>query len=230
MSSITDNLVQVHSRIALACKHSNRNPDEITLIAVSKKHRSEKIREAFRAGQQSFGENYVQEGIEKITELSDIRNQLIWHFIGPLQSNKTRLIAENFDWVQSVDRIKIAHRLSEQRPSNLPPLNICLQVNISKEETKSGVDLEDALNTCLELVTLPNLSLRGLMAIPKPDETLETIQSFKQIFVSIQTHLNTYQFKNNFDTLSIGMSDDLEMSIAGGSTMIRVGTAIFGSR
>ncbi len=230
MNSISENLLLVNNRIQLACKHANRDKKDVGLVAVSKKHSVEQVRAAFEAGQFSFAENYVQEGVNKIGSLQDIRNQITWHFIGPIQSNKTRFIAESFDWVQSIDRLKIAERLSEQRPSDLADLNICLQVNISGESSKSGVSPREALLTCLELTELPNLSLRGLMAIPEPGASLQSMKEFQQLFIEIQKHLKKYQFKNQFDTLSIGMSDDLEQSIQAGSTMVRIGTAIFGTR
>jgi PLP dependent protein len=230
MSAVAENLSLVLNRISNACLKAGRNPADVELIAVSKTHPAENIKIALAAGQKSFGENYANEAIEKIEQLADLRQKIIWHFIGPVQSNKTRLIAENFDWVQSVDRLKIAQRLSDQRPRDLPDLNVLLQVNISKEETKSGVMPQDALLTCLDIAELSNLSLRGLMAIPKPGEDLKTIQQFQELFHEIQGHLKKHQFKNKFDTLSIGMSDDLEQAIQGGSTMVRVGTAIFGAR
>jgi pyridoxal phosphate enzyme (YggS family) len=202
----------------------------VQLVAVSKTHSHEVVRLAYEAGQRDFGENYVQEGVDKVEALQDIRKHLVWHFIGPIQSNKTRFIAESFDWVQSIDRLKIAQRLSEQRPRELADLNICLQVNISGESTKSGVSPKDALLTCLDLVELPNLSLRGLMAIPEPGASLQSMQEFSHLFFEIQKHLKRHQFKNKFDTISIGMSDDLEQSIRAGSTMLRIGTAIFGER
>jgi hypothetical protein len=230
MNLIADNLSFVKNRIRIACENANRNTNDVELIAVSKTHSAEMIRIAFKAGQYSFGENYIPEGTDKVEALLDIRDQLTWHFIGPIQSNKTRFIAESFDWVQSIDRLKIAQRLSDQRPRDLPDLNICLQVNISGESTKAGVDPKEALLTCLDLAKLPNLALRGLMAIPEPGVSLESIKNFQQLFMDIQNHLKRQQFINQFDTLSIGMSDDLEQAILGGSTMVRIGTAIFGER
>lgn len=230
MNPIADNLSFVKNRIRIACEKANRNAKSVELIAVSKSHSAEMIRNAFQAGQYSFGENYIPEGLDKIEALEDIRDQLTWHFIGPIQSNKTRFIAESFDWVQSIDRLKIAQRLSDQRPRDLPDLNICLQVNISGESTKGGVDPKEALLTCLDLAELPNLALRGLMAIPEPGVSLESIKNFQKLFLDIQKHLKIHQFTNKFDTLSVGMSDDLEQAILGGSTMVRIGTAIFGER
>jgi hypothetical protein len=230
MSLIAENLQRINARITLACQQVDRDPKAVHLIAVSKTHSAESVRQAYDAGQRSFGENYSAEAISKIQALADIRQHLTWHFIGPVQSNKTRLIAEHFDWVQSVDRLKIAQRLSDQRPADLGDLNICLQVNISKEDTKSGVLPEHALQTSLDIAQLPRLALRGLMAIPQPGESLEVIQHLQHLFLVIQEQLkNTHQLIT-FDTISVGMSDDLERAIAGGSTMVRIGTAIFGSR
>jgi pyridoxal phosphate enzyme (YggS family) len=230
MSAIAENLLQVSSRIQRACEIAKRDKKDVSLVAVSKKHSAEMVRAAYEAGQIAFGENYVQEGVDKIAALQDIRQQITWHFIGPIQSNKTRFIAESFDWVQSINRLKIAQRLSEQRPRDLNNLNICLQVNISGESSKSGVTPSEALLTCIELIKLPNLSLRGLMAIPEPGASLESMKVFHQLFIEIQKHLIKNQFRAQFDTLSIGMSDDLEQAILAGSTMVRIGTAIFGAR
>ena len=230
MNPIAENLLQVNSRIQRACEIAKRGKKDVSLVAVSKTHSAEMVRAAYEAGQLAFGENYVQEGVDKIEALQDIRQRLTWHFIGPIQSNKTRFIAESFDWVQSIDRLKIAQRLSEQRPRDLTDLNICLQVNISGESSKSGVSPRDALLTCLDLVELPNLSLRGLMAIPEPGASLQSMKEFYELFIEIQKNLKKHQFKTPFDTLSIGMSDDLEQSIQAGSTMVRIGTAIFGAR
>ena len=230
MNPIAENLLEINSRIQRACEIAKRTKKDVSLVAVSKTHSAEMVRSAYEAGQLAFGENYVQEGVDKIEVLQDIRQRLTWHFIGPIQSNKTRFIAESFDWVQSIDRLKIAQRLSEQRPRELTNLNICLQVNISGESSKSGVSPKEALLTCLDLVELPNLSLRGLMAIPEPGASLQSMKEFYQLFIEIQKHLKKHQFKTPFDTLSIGMSDDLEQSIQAGSTMVRIGTAIFGAR
>jgi pyridoxal phosphate enzyme (YggS family) len=230
MSSISDQLIFVKSQISQASARVGRLNNSVQLIAVSKTHPASTVREAFVAGQKDFAENYVQEGTDKIAELDDLRKKIIWHFIGPVQSNKTRFIAESFDWVQSVDRFKIAQRLSDQRPKDMDDLNICLQVNISGEASKSGVSPEDALLTCLDIAELPNISLRGLMAIPEPGASLQSMKKFQKLFLDIQLHLKRHQFKNRFDTLSLGMSDDLERAIEAGSTMVRVGTAIFGPR
>ncbi len=236
MNSIVANLVQVRQRIELASLASNREPEEIELLAVSKTFPASAIEEAMHAGQSAFGENYVQEGVEKIIQLTKLRPWLVWHFIGPLQSNKTREVAEHFDWVHSVDRLKIAERLSAQRGEfpDLAPLQVCVQMNVSQEDTKSGVSLAEVEELCNTVTSLPNLVLRGLMAIPAPNpDPIAQRQAFAAVqdcFRQIQAkHSNElgYQF---FDTLSMGMSDDLEAAIAEGSTMVRIGTAIFGKR
>ena len=205
-------------------------------MAVSKTFPTSAIEEAMHAGQSAFGENYVQEGVEKIIQLEKLRPWLVWHFIGPLQSNKTREVAEHFDWVHSVDRLKIAERLSAQRGEfpHLAELQVCVQVNVSEEDSKSGVPLADAQALCDAISKLPNVILRGLMAIPAPNPDpkiqREAFAAVRACFQSIQaSHLVDpgYQF---FDTLSMGMSDDLEAAIAEGSTMVRIGTAIFGKR
>ena len=236
MNPIVVNLIQVRNRIELAALAAKREPEEIELLAVSKTFPASAIEEAMHAGQSAFGENYVQEAVEKITQLEKLRPWLVWHFIGPLQSNKTRDVAEHFDWVHSIDRLKIAERLSTQRGefANLPELQVCIQVNVSEEESKSGVSLSDALELCDAVSKLPNIVLRGLMAIPEPtSDPLKQSQAFAAVrtcFEQIKTNRLAdpgYQF---FDTLSMGMSDDLEAAIAEGSTMVRVGTAIFGKR
>ena len=236
MNSIVVNLMQVRQRIELAALAAKREPEEIELLAVSKTFPASAIEEAMHAGQSAFGENYVQEGVEKIIQLEKLRPWLVWHFIGPLQSNKTREVAEHFDWVHSVDRLKIAERLSAQRAEfpHLAELQVCVQVNVSKEDSKSGVPLADAQALCDAISKLPNVILRGLMAIPAPNPDpkiqREAFAAVRACFQSIQaSHLVDpgYQF---FDTLSMGMSDDLEAAIAEGSTMVRIGTAIFGKR
>ena len=236
MNSIVVNLIQVRNRIELAALAAKREPEEIELLAVSKTFPASAVEEAMHAGQSAFGENYAQEGVEKIIQLAKLRPWLIWHFIGPLQSNKTRDVAEHFDWVHSVDRLKIAERLSTQRGEfpNLPELQLCVQVNVSEEDSKSGVALTEAEALCDTISRLPNVTLRGLMAIPAPNpdpkiqrEAFAAVQDcFRKIQTSRALDLG-YQF---FDTLSMGMSDDLEAAIAEGSTMVRVGTAIFGKR
>ncbi|PZQ36493.1 MAG: YggS family pyridoxal phosphate-dependent enzyme, partial [Ectopseudomonas oleovorans] len=196
---------------------------DIGLLAVSKTKPAEAIREAHAAGLRDFGENYLQEALEKQTQLADL--PLIWHFIGPIQSNKTRPIAEHFDWVHSVDRLKIAQRLSEQRPAHLPALNICLQVNISGEDSKSGCSPEELTALARAVVALPNLRLRGLMAIPEPTDDVAAQHAAFARLRQLRDELAL-----NLDTLSMGMSHDLEAAIAEGATWVRIGTALFGAR
>lgn len=224
---IPEQLKSIQDRITLACQAAHRAPDSVLLIAVSKTHPAEKITTAYAVGQRHFGENYVQECIEKVALLKAHRADIIWHFIGPLQSNKTRMIAEELDWVQSIDRLKIAQRLSEQRPTHLEPLQVLVQVNISGELTKSGVVPKEALDLCQAILELPQLALRGLMAIPEPGIQANALEAFHAQFAALQNQLGT---RCQFDTLSVGMSDDMESAIAAGSTMVRVGTAIFGAR
>ena len=236
MNSIVVNLIQVQGRIELAALAAKREREDIELLAVSKTFPASAIEEAMHAGQSAFGENYVQEGVEKIVQLEKLRPWLVWHFIGPLQSNKSREVAEHFDWVHSVDRLKIAERLSSQRGEfpDLAELQVCVQVNVSEEDSKSGVPLAQTEALCNAISKLPNVVLRGLMAIPAPNPDpnaqREAFALVRDCFKRIQSsHLldPRYQF---FDTLSMGMSDDLEAAIAEGSTMVRVGTAIFGKR
>ncbi len=234
MTFIVRNLQLVRDRITTACVSAGRQPDSVRLMAVSKKFGADAVLQAVSDGQRVFGENYVAEGVEKITALNamlpaDIA--LEWHCIGPVQSNKTRLVAEHFDWVQSVDRLKIAERLSEQRPADLPPLQICIQVNIDAGATKSGVAPEDAQALAQAISHLPRLQLRGLMAIPEPAPDFVAA-------CAIHTRARTLFDQINsaggllvaMDTLSIGMTADMEAAIQSGSTMVRVGTAIFGER
>jgi pyridoxal phosphate enzyme (YggS family) len=223
--AISDSLQATKSRIAAACVSAGRAPDSVRLLVVSKTFAADAVREAFDAGARAFGENYVQEGLAKIEALADRRSDLEWHLIGPLQSNKTRPVAEQFDWVQSVDRLKIAERLSEQRPSALAPLNLCLQVNISGEASKSGLLPDDVLPLARRVAALPRLSLRGLMAIPEPGpDAAGQHRAMAELFAALQADGLAV------DTLSLGMSADLEDAIAAGSTMVRVGTAVFGQR
>lgn len=226
MTTISAKLQAVIARIDESARKFGRNPDEITLLAVSKTWPASAVREAAAAGQRLFGENYVQEGVDKATELAALGLQ--WHFIGPLQSNKTRAVAEVFDWVHSVDRLKIAQRLSEQRPESLPPLQLCLQVNISGEASKSGVAVGEVELLARQVASLPRVKLRGLMAIPAPsDDFSQQRQAFAQLREVFE------QLKRGglmLDTLSIGMSHDLEAAIAEGASMVRVGSAIFGER
>lgn len=230
MGSIASNLQQVKGRIAAACADAGRNAQSVTLLAVSKTFPAEAVREAHAAGQCAFGENYVQEGIAKVDALADLRRGLEWHLIGPLQSNKTRPVAERFDWVHSVDRLKIAERLAEQRPAMLPPLNLCLQVNISGEASKSGVSPEDLPALAAAVAALPagRVRLRGLMAIPEPAETPEAQRAPHRALAALLADLQRRGLA--LDTLSMGMSADLEAAVAEGATLVRIGTAIFGRR
>lgn len=228
MPDLVHNLFAVQQRIALAAQLAGRDPGTVTLLAVSKTFPAEDVRAAHAAGQRAFGENYVQEAQAKLGALADLRASIEWHFIGPLQSNKTRPVAEQFDWVHSVDRLKIAQRLSEQRPDNLPPLNVCLQVNVSGEASKSGVVPAEALSVAQQIAALPRLRLRGLMAIPEPagnvDEQRVPHRVLRELFETLRAH------GLPLDTLSMGMSGDLEAAVLEGSTMVRIGTAIFGAR
>jgi pyridoxal phosphate enzyme (YggS family) len=219
----------LHERITKAARAAGRPSEAIRLVAVSKTFGPEVISEAIDAGQRAFGENYVQEAIAKIEALRAAgRPKPEWHFIGPIQSNKTRAIAEHFDWVQSVDRLKIAQRLSEQRPPALPPLNVLVQVNISGEATKSGVGPEDAAQLAGEIARLPRLRLRGLMAIPEPEPDVDRQRAG---FAALRRLFDAIAARGlPLDTLSMGMSADFEAAIAEGSTMVRIGTAIFGER
>ena len=226
MTPISANLQAVHARIAAAARAAGRDEKDISLLAVSKTWPAGHVRDAAAAGQRAFGENYVQEGVAKVAELAPLG--LDWHFIGPLQSNKTRPVAEHFDWVHSIERMKIAERLSEQRPAGVPPLNVCLQVNVSGEASKSGCAPAEAVALAKAIAALPNLRLRGLMCIPEPVEDVEAQrQPFRQLRELYE------QLRGDglpLDTLSMGMSHDIEAAIAEGATMVRVGTAIFGER
>lgn len=227
MTVIADNLSAVRSRIAAAERESGRQQGAVGLLAVSKTWPAESVREAWLAGQHAFGENYVQEAVAKVQALADLAIE--WHFIGPLQSNKTRLVAGHFSWVHSVDRLKIAQRLAEQRDVHLPPLNLCLQVNVSGEESKSGV-APDALSALAEgVLALPRLKLRGLMCVPEPSEDVAVQRARFGLLRSLRDDLQQC-FGVELDTLSMGMSHDLEAAIAEGASLVRVGTAIFGTR
>ena len=226
MTTIARNLQDVRARIATACQLAGRNVEEVTLLAVSKTFGAEAVRTAAAAGQRAFGENYVQEGIDKIAQLRDLA--LEWHCIGPLQSNKTRPVAEHFDWVHTVDRLKIAERLSAQRPEGLGPLNVCIQVNIDGGPTKSGVAPADALALARAVAALPRLKLRGIMTIPEPAPDFEAACAVHARVRALFDQLNAEGL--GLDTLSMGMSADLEAAVAAGSTMVRIGTAIFGVR
>ncbi|SFX41979.1 MULTISPECIES: YggS family pyridoxal phosphate-dependent enzyme [unclassified Pseudomonas] len=223
MSTIADNIALVVSRIRAAEQAARRPEHSVQLLAVSKTKPAQALREAYAAGLRDFGENYLQEALGKQAELTDL--SLIWHFIGPIQSNKTRAIAEHFAWVHSVDRLKIAQRLSEQRPSGLPPLNICIQVNVSGEASKSGCTPADLPALAHAIDALPRLKLRGLMAIPEPTEDRAAQDAAFAAVQRLQASLDL-----PLDTLSMGMSHDLESAIAQGATWVRIGTALFGAR
>ena len=226
MSTLAERLENVRARITRATKLAKRPLDSVQLLPVSKTQPIEVLRAAIGLGLTEFGENYLQEALDKIQNLPE---HITWHFIGPMQSNKTRDIATYFQWVHSVDRLKIAQRLSEQRPGSLPPLNICLQVNISRESSKSGVLPEDALAVSQVIMRLPNICLRGLMAIPVPEtDTQRQGQAFRalrELLIEINSRTDL-----QMDTLSMGMSNDLEAAIAQGATIVRIGTDIFGAR
>ena len=237
MSTLQDNLRTVQARISAACADCGRDPSEVTLLAVSKTFHADAVQEVADCGQRDFGENYIQEGVDKITFLQSGANpkanpktSLIWHCIGPIQSNKTKYVAEFFDWAHTVDRLKIAQRLNDQRPVQLPPMNICLQVNIDGGATKSGIAPEEVLALAMQVTQLPRLVLRGLMTIPDPVEGFEAQVAIhakaRVLFDKVRAELK----QPHFDTLSMGMTADLEAAIHAGSTMVRVGTAIFGKR
>ena len=221
-------MCRLRQRIVQACVGAGRDPAGVSLLAVSKLQPAQAVRQALQAGQCAFGENYVQEALDKMAALADLRGLIQWHLIGPLQSNKTRAVAEAFDWVHSVDRLKIAQRLSDQRPAGLPPLNVCLQVNTSGEDSKSGAQPDEVPQLAAAVAALPRLRLRGLMAIPEPAQGLQAQQAPHRALRLLQEALRRQGLV--LDTLSMGMSDDLEAAIAEGSTMVRVGTAIFGPR
>ena len=226
MSTIQTQLLAVRARINAACQAAHRSPQTVTLLAVSKTFGPEAVREAYAAGQTAFGENYIQEAVEKIAALRDLPLQ--WHCIGPIQSNKTRLVAEHFDWVHTIDRLKIAQRLSEQRPAHLPPLQLCLQVNVDGGDNKSGVPPPEALALAKAVAALPHVRLRGVMSIPEPTPDFVAALACLTAVRAVFDALNAEGL--GLDTLSIGMSADLEAAIHAGSTMVRVGSAIFGGR
>lgn len=228
MATIEAKLQQVRERVAHACATARRPVRSVTLLAVSKTFGAQAVREAVAAGQREFGENYVQEALDKMHALADLRAQLVWHLIGPLQSNKTRVVAESFDWVHTVDRLKIAERLSAQRPQALPPLNVCLQVNVSGEASKSGVAPADVADLALAVARLPRLALRGLMSIPAPAEGLDAQRRPHRALRELLAAVNARGLA--LDTLSMGMSADLEAAVLEGATIVRVGSAIFGER
>lgn len=226
-SQANERLAAVLARLKAATRQSGRPADDVKLLAVSKIQLTEKIRALYAAGQRAFGENYVQEAEGKVSELADL-SDIEWHLIGPLQSNKTRGVAETMHWVHSVDRLKIAERLSAQRPESMPPLNVCIQVNISGEVSKSGC-APDAAPALIQAVnTLPRLQVRGVMGMPEPD--IAEVATRAQFMLLAQLFAEAKAFVPTLDTLSMGMSDDLEIAVACGSTMVRVGTALFGAR
>lgn len=234
MTTIASNLQTVRTRIAQACNAAGRAPDAVALLAVSKTFDAQAVREAALAGQDGFGENYIQEAVEKIAQVAamELPRRLQWHCIGPVQSNKTRLVAEHFDWVHTVDRLKIAERLSAQRPEYLAPLNVCIQVNVDGGATKSGATPEEVLALALAVARLPQLRLRGVMSIPDPapdfDAQCAVHRRVRAVFDSIAA--SAAPGLEHFDTLSLGMTGDLEAAIVAGSTMVRVGSGIFGAR
>ena len=228
MATILGNIQQVRARIARACDDARRPVQSVTLLCVSKTFGPEAVREAHAAGERCFGENYVQEGVDKIAALADLRGSIEWHLIGPLQSNKTRIVAEQFDWVHSVDRLKIAQRLAEQRPAQLPPLQVCLQVNISGEASKSGLAPGEVPAVAQAVAALPRVTLRGLMAIPEPGGDLAAQRAPHRALRELAETLRAQGLA--LDTLSMGMSADLEAAILEGATMVRIGSAIFGAR
>ena len=229
MTTILRNLQEVRDRITTACFAAGRDPAAVQLLAVSKTFAADGVLDAIAGGQQAFGENYIQEGVEKIAALQG--RGLVWHCIGPVQGNKTRLVAENFDWVQSVDRLKIAQRLSDQRPAHLPALQLCLQVNIDGGANKSGVLPVEAQALAAEVAKLPRVQLRGLMSIPEPAADFSAACAVHEQARSLFNAINQAGvLPQPMDTLSMGMTADLEAAIHAGSTMVRVGTAIFGGR
>jgi len=226
MNNIEKNLSHIQARIATAATASNRDPDSVLLLAVSKKKPADDIRSAYASGQRAFGENYLQEALQKIQELQDL--DISWHFIGAIQSNKTRSIAESFDWAHCIDRAKIARRLSEQRPPQLTPLNVCIQVNLDHETSKAGIDLVELPELARTIDSLPGIRLRGLMSIPAPRED---VTAQREAFARLADALQSLRQQGiDCDTLSMGMTGDMEAAIAEGSTLVRIGTAIFGER
>jgi len=227
MTTIAENLKQVRDRIATACQATGRRPQEISLLAVSKTFGPDAVRAAYAAGQRAFGENYVQEALGKIAALADLPD-IAWHCIGPLQSNKTRPVAEHCGWVHTIDRLKIAERLAAQRPAGLGPLNVCIQVNVDEGANKSGVTVQEAPALARAVAALPGLRLRGIMSIPEPAADFETARAAHAKARALFDALNADGLA--LDTLSAGMSADLEAAIAAGSTLVRIGSAIFGKR
>ena len=226
MQNIEKNLNQIRAQIAKAAEACKRDPDSVLLLAVSKKKPASDIRAAYGCGQKHFGENYLQEAEEKMKQLSDL--DICWHFIGAIQSNKTRHIAEDFDWAHCIDRLKIARRLSDQRPPALAPLNVCIQVNVDQEQSKAGIDLDEVAELAAAIHELPGIRLRGLMTIPAPRPELEQQRIAFARLAEKQAELR--QLGIDCDTLSMGMTQDMEAAILEGSTLVRIGTAIFGER
>jgi pyridoxal phosphate enzyme (YggS family) len=226
MQNMEKNLNDIHARIAAAARAAGRDPGSILLLAVSKKKPASDIRQAYGLGQRDFGENYLQEALQKIQQLDDL--DIRWHFIGAIQSNKTRNIAEAFDWAHCIDRLKIAQRLSEQRPAQMAPLNVCIQVNIDHETSKAGIDLSELPGLAQAIATLPGIRLRGLMTIPAPRQEFD---EQRRAFARLREALAELRQQGiDCDTLSMGMTQDMEAAIAEGSTLVRIGTAIFGER
>ncbi|EKE83723.1 YggS family pyridoxal phosphate-dependent enzyme [Idiomarina xiamenensis] len=224
-NKIADNLTQVRAEIRQAAAAAQRDAADINLVAVSKTKPADAIEQAYAAGQRAFGENYVQEGVAKVQQLQTVCSDIVWHFIGPIQSNKSRDVAEHFDWVQSIDRDKIAKRLNQQRPSHLPPLQVLIQVNIDDESSKSGVQPEQLIGLAQFIVEhCDRLCLRGIMAIPSKHADEHSYSAMRTLFSALATQYD------QVDTLSMGMSQDLQQAIAGGATMVRIGSAIFGAR
>ncbi|MAE34121.1 MAG: YggS family pyridoxal phosphate-dependent enzyme [Oceanospirillaceae bacterium] len=227
MSTVEQNYQRVRERISAACKNASRQPDSVRLLAVSKTKPASMVRACYEQGQRAFGENYLQDGLDKIDALAELTD-IEWHFIGPLQSNKTRPVAEHFQWLETLDREKIARRLNEQRPDNLPPLNVLIQVNISDEDQKSGIATESVTSFAQTLLSLPRLKVRGLMCIPEATSDEERLRNQFQKMQSLWQELK--ELCPDADTLSMGMSSDLELAVACGSTEVRIGTDIFGAR
>lgn len=234
MTTIASKLQSVRAQMADACQKCGRQPAEVTLLAVSKTFPAEAVREAVLAGQHAFGENYLQEGVEKIAAIRAMADMppLQWHCIGPIQSNKTKLVAQHFDWVHTVDREKIAQRLSEQRPAHLLPLQVCIQVNVDGGATKSGCSPEDALALAQYIAGLPRLQLRGVMSIPDAQPTQDAMLGVHRRVRAVFDHLRAAGVAGleQLDTVSLGMTADMQSAIAAGSTMVRVGSGIFGAR
>ena len=243
MTTIAHQLHQIHQRLQTACVAAHRAPDAVALLAVSKTFGPDAVAQAIAAGQRHFGENYIQEAVDKIRALADhpARAELVWHCIGPVQGNKTRLVAEHFDWVQSIDRLKIAQRLSDQRPAHLPPLQVCLQLNVDGGANKAGVPPEEARALALAVAPLPRLQLRGVMSIPEPAADFATQRALHLRAQAVWADIAALAQEGStpqavkaglaqWDTLSLGMTADLEAAIAAGSTLVRVGSGIFGAR